>query len=170
MENKTDTKDLLGLLARLAVGGMFIYAGAVKLLAPAEEFAYAIETYKVAGPGLSLRVAHIIPWLELYAGLLLAAGIFTRFNLLFCGAMLLFFEVLLAQAWVRGLPVTSCGCFGSGGSNSLPVEFTQNLVFLALLWPASRYSGRFSADATMEAKPEVLDKKKRQDPLLGKRS
>ncbi|MBU2574573.1 MAG: DoxX family protein [Elusimicrobia bacterium] len=151
MNLKTDVKDILGLLARLAVAGVFVYAGILKLLAPAEEFAYAIETYKVTGPGLSLWAAYIIPWLELYSGLLLAAGIFTRFNALFCGAMLVFFEALLAQAWLRGLPVTSCGCFGSGSSNSLEYEFFQNLVFLALAAAAFRYSRRFSADAAMDA-------------------
>ncbi len=137
------------MLARLAVAGVFIYAGLIKLLAPAEEFAYAIETYKVTGPGLSLWAAYIMPWLELFSGLLLAGGIFTRFNALFCGAMLVFFETLLAQAWLRGLPVTSCGCFGSGGSNSLPVEFAQNLVFLALAWLALRHGRAYSADAAM---------------------
>lgn len=149
MDEKNKLKDIAGLLARLAVAGVFIYAGTIKLLAPAEEFAYAIETYKVTGPQLSLWAAYVMPWLELFSGLLLAAGIFTRFNALLCGAMLVFFEALLAQAWLRGLPVTSCGCFGSGGSNSLPVEFAQNLVFLALAWAAFRHGGRFSADAAI---------------------
>lgn len=145
MTNK-NMRNIIGPLARLAVGGIFVYAGVIKLLAPAEEFAYAIETYKVTGPGLSLLAAHIIPWLELYSGLLLAAGIFTRFNAFFCGVLLIFFEALLAQAWLRGLPVTSCGCFGSGGSNSLPYEFSQNLLFLALTWAAIKWGINFSAD------------------------
>lgn len=149
MDHKTNVKDILGLLARLAVGGLFVYAGAVKLLAPAEEFAYAIETYKVTGAQLSLWAAYILPWLELYSGLALAAGIFTRFNAVFCGGLLIFFEALLAQARLRGLPVTSCGCFGSGSSNSLEYEFFQNLVFLALTFAAYRYGRRFSADAAM---------------------
>lgn len=146
MSGKTETMSIVGLLARLAVGGVFVYAGALKLLAPAEEFAFAIETYKLTGPELSLRAANIMPWLELYAGLLLTGGIFTRFSALFCGAMLVFFEALLAQAWLRGLPVTSCGCFGSGGSNSLPFEFSQNLLFLALAYLAFRHGRSFSAD------------------------
>ncbi len=149
MADKNKIKEIAGLLARLAGACVFIYAGLIKLLAPAEEFAYAIETYKVTGPVLSLWAAYIMPWLELYSGLLLAAGIFTRFNALLCGAMLLFFEALLAQAWLRGLPVTSCGCFGAGGSNSLPVEFAQNVVFLVLVWLAFRHGGRFSADAAI---------------------
>ena len=147
--DKNKITGIAGPLARLALGGIFIYAGTIKLLAPAEEFAYAIETYKVTGPALSLWAAYIMPWLELFSGLLLAAGIFTRFYALICAALLLFFEALLAQAWLRGLPVTSCGCFGSGGSNSLPVEFAQNLAFLALAWLAFRHGGAYSADAVL---------------------
>lgn len=158
MDKKIQMKDILGLSARLAVAGVFIYAGTIKLLAPAEEFAYAIETYKVTGAQLSLWAAYVIPWLELFSGLLLACGIFTRFNALFCGALLVFFEALLAQAWLRGLPVTSCGCFGSGGSNSLPVEFAQNLVFLALTWAAFRHGGRFSADAAIAGTGVVAER------------
>ncbi len=149
MNHKINARDILGLLARLAVGGMFVYAGTIKLLAPAEEFAYAIETYKVTGAQLSLWAAYALPWLELYSGLLLLCGIFTRFNALFCGGLLIFFEVLLAQAWLRGLPVTSCGCFGSGSSNSLEYEFFQNLIFLALALTVYRHGQIFSADAAM---------------------
>ncbi|HBA59902.1 MAG TPA: methylamine utilization MauE [Elusimicrobia bacterium] len=151
--------DILGLLARLAVGGMFVYAGTVKLLAPAEEFAYAIETYKVTGAQLSLWAAYIMPWLELYAGLLLAAGIFTRLNAALCGALLLFFEALLAQARLRGLPVTSCGCFGSGSSNSLEYEFFQNLVFLALVYAAYRYGRNFSVESAIRTTKDDNDGK-----------
>lgn len=150
MDSKLNFRDAAGLLARLAVGGVFIYAGTIKLLAPAEEFAYAIETYKVTGPALSLWAAYIMPWLELFTGLLLTAGIFTRFNAALCGALLLFFEALLGQAWLRGLPVTSCGCFGSGSSNSLGYEFVQNLVFVALAYLAFRRGGLWSADKIME--------------------
>lgn len=150
MNKKIDRTDILGLLARLTLGGVFVYAGTVKLLVPAEEFAFAIETYKVTGPALSLWAANIIPWLELYAGLLLTAGVFTRFSVIFCGAMLVLFEALLAQAWLRGLPVTSCGCFGSSGSNSLPFELSQNLFFLALAYLAFRHGRRFSTDKGLE--------------------
>ena len=39
MNEKLSAKELAGLLARLALGGTFIYAGVIKDLAPAEEFA-----------------------------------------------------------------------------------------------------------------------------------
>ncbi|MBI4350322.1 MAG: DoxX family membrane protein [Elusimicrobia bacterium] len=144
------TRDILGLLARLALGGLFIYSGLVKALSPAEEFGFAIEGYKVLNAELSLWAAYAVPWLELYAGLLLAAGVFTRCNALFIGAALLGFEALLGQAWLRGLPITSCGCFGSGGGNSIGREFAQNLVFLALAWVSWKYGRAWSADRAVE--------------------
>lgn len=150
MNGKTDIKEIAGLLARLILGGVFIYAGLVKALAPAEEFGYAIESYKLFTPRLALVIAYTAPWIELYAGLLLAAGVFTRWSALFIGAMLVFFEFLLGQAWLRNLPVTSCGCFGSAGSNSLGHEFIQNLGMLMLAWGAYRYGGAFSADRAAE--------------------
>jgi len=152
MNTKPETKEIIGLLARLAVGGLFVYSGAIKALAPAEEFAYAIESYRVLNAQLSLYAAYVTPWVELWAGLLLAAGVFARANALFIGAMLVFFELLLGQAWLRALPITSCGCFGSGGSNSIGVEFAQNLVFLALAWAAWKFPSRWSADAVVEEK------------------
>jgi len=146
MTGKGGLKDLIGLLSRLALGGVFIYSGGIKALSPAEEFAYAIESYKVVNAQLSLYAAYAVPWIELWAGLLLAAGVFTRLNALFIGGMLVFFELLLGQAWLRKLPITSCGCFGSSGGNSIEAEFLQNLVLLALAWAAWRYGSRWSAD------------------------
>jgi uncharacterized membrane protein YphA (DoxX/SURF4 family) len=154
MNEKHNLKDVLGLLARLAVAGVFIYSGLIKALAPAEEFGYAIETYKVLNAELSLWAAYLTPWLELWAGLLLAAGVFTRLSALFTGAMLLFFEVMLGQAWLRHLPITSCGCFGSASSNSISREFLQNIAFLALAWAAYKYGGAYSADMALSGKDE----------------
>lgn len=150
MNKETEFKNIFGLLARLAVGGVLIYAGLMKALAPVEEFGYAIESYKVLNSQLSLWSAYLMPWVELWTGLLLAAGVFTRLNASLAGLMLLGFEAMLGQAWLRGLPITSCGCFGSGGGNSIAREFTQNLVFLALAWAAFRYGSAWSADKAAE--------------------
>lgn len=146
MNGKPELKDILGLLARLGLAGVFVYSGVIKALAPAEEFAYAIESYRVIDSRLALYAAYVTPWLELWSGLLLAAGVFTRLNALFIGAMLVFFELLLGQAWLRDLPITSCGCFGSAGSNSLGEELLLNLGLLALAWAAWKSGGFWSAD------------------------
>lgn len=147
MTGRTSARDLLGLAARLALGGVFFYAGWLKAVAPAEEFAYAIETYKVVPPALALLSAKTVPWIEIYFGVFLAAGVFMRLSAACLGAALLGFEALLLQAMVRHLPVTSCGCFGSSHSNSMGHEFLQNLGLLALAAIAWKYGSRFSLDS-----------------------
>ncbi|MDO8802886.1 MAG: hypothetical protein Q7R35_00505 [Elusimicrobiota bacterium] len=64
--------------------------------------------------------------------------------------MLVFFELLLAQAWLRGLPVTNCGCFGSSSSNPLWSEFLLNVIWLAAVWVALRFGSRLSLDSILE--------------------
>ena len=150
MDNENRAKTIAGLASRLIVGGIFIYAGYLKAVSPAEEFAYAIETYKVVPAGLAMFAAQTVPWLEIYLGVFLAAGVFTRYAALAAGAMLLGFEGLLLQAIIRKLPVTSCGCFGASKSNSLGYEFIQNLLFLALAAMAWKYGGKISLDSAVE--------------------
>ena len=150
MNGKTEIKDIIGLAARLLAGGVFIYAGFMKATAPAEEFAYAIETYKVVPPDIAMYTALAVPWIEIFLGVFLAAGVFVRWSALFIGAMLVGFEGLLLQAIVRKLPVTSCGCFGASGSNSLGHEFAQNLLFLAAAALAWKHGGKLSIDSAVE--------------------
>lgn len=150
MNDKIGPKDLLGIAARLALGGVFIYSGWLKAVAPAEEFAYAIETYKVVTPGLAMFFAMTVPWIEIYFGVFLAAGVFTRHSALCLGASLIGFEGLLLQAMIRKLPVTSCGCFGASSSNSLEYEFFQNLALLALAALAWKYGARYSMDSFID--------------------
>ena len=150
MNSKMQIKDFLGFLARIFAGGVFIYAGFLKASAPAEEFAYAIETYRIIPANLAMFAALTVPWIEIYLGVFLAAGVFTRYSALAVGAVLLGFEGLLLQAIIRKLPVTSCGCFGSSMSNSLGYEFAQNLLFLALTALAWKFGGKLSIDSAVE--------------------
>ncbi len=150
MNGKIRTKDLLGIAARLALGGVFIYSGWLKAVAPAEEFAYAIGTYKVVPPGLAMFAALTVPWIEIYLGAFLASGVFTRYSAFCLAAALIGFEGLLLQAIIRKLPVTSCGCFGASNSNSLGYEFFQNLALLALAALAWKYGENYSIDSFIE--------------------
>jgi len=151
MNEKTGVKDLLGIAARFIVGGVFIYAGWLKAVAPAEELAYAIETYKTVPASLTIFIAMVVPWLEIYLGLFLITGVFTAYSALCLGATLLGFEGLLLQAIIRKLPVTSCGCFGASKSGSLSHEFIQNLVLLALTALAWKHGKKLSIDSLIES-------------------
>ena len=96
---------------RLVLGGLFVYAGAVKVLDPLD-FAQNIRNYQLVGQSLSFVAAIVLPWLEILAGLALILGVWTRGAALVVTGLLGFFIVLTAVTMVRGLDV-DCGCFGS---------------------------------------------------------
>ena len=96
---------------RLVLGGLFVYAGAVKVLEPLD-FAQNIRNYQLVGQSLSFVAAIVLPWLEILAGLALILGVWTRGAALVVTGLLVFFLVLTAVTMVRGLDV-DCGCFGS---------------------------------------------------------
>jgi len=96
---------------RIVLGGLFVYAGAIKAL-DILDFAQNIRNYRLVGQELSFVAAIVLPWLEILAGLALAAGIWTRASSLIISGLLAFFIVLTLVTIVRGIDV-DCGCFGS---------------------------------------------------------
>ncbi len=98
-------------LFRMAVGGLFIYSGIVKVLDPLG-FAQNVRDYQVVGPSLAFLVAVFLPWLEIFAGLFLASGLMKRAGAATISVLLVFFIVLIAVTMIRGLDV-DCGCFGT---------------------------------------------------------
>lgn len=106
LKNKT-----LLVVFRLVLGGLFIYAGAVKVLDPLG-FAQNIRNYDLVGQSLSFIAAIVLPWLEILAGVALAAGVWKRASALIISGLLVFFIVLTLVTIARGLDV-DCGCFGA---------------------------------------------------------
>lgn len=98
-------------LFRIVLGGLFVYAGVVKALDPLE-FAQNIRNYGLVGQALSFIAAVILPWLEILAGLALAAGVWKRGAALLVSGLLVFFIVLTVVTMARGIDV-DCGCFGA---------------------------------------------------------
>ena len=96
-------------LCRWTLGGIFIYAGSIKLLEP-ENFAILIEAYGIVPEGLLMPVAIGLPLLEVIAGIGLLFDIHRSLAML-TGLLVLFMAVLGYGIWL-GLDV-DCGCFGS---------------------------------------------------------
>ncbi len=114
-------KNILGsrvvqILARLALGGIFIYASLDKIARPLE-FTKIIENYRILPGALVTLSALVLPWLELFAGLLLVAGIWTRSAAWLLSALLLAFILALGVNAVRGIDV-SCGCFSTSAADT----------------------------------------------------
>ena len=99
------------LVFRVVLGGLFVYAGAVKVVDPLD-FAQNIRNYRLVGQSLAFIAALVLPWLEILAGAFLVAGVWKRGAALVVSGLLVFFIILTAVTMIRGLDV-DCGCFGS---------------------------------------------------------
>jgi len=100
--------DSMYRLCRWGLGGLFIYAGSVKLLEP-KTFAALIEAYGIVPEDLLLPVAIFLPALEVVAGIGLFFDVEGSFSVV-AGLMGLFIAILSYGIWM-GLDV-DCGCFG----------------------------------------------------------
>ena len=104
----------IGLLARLGLGGILLYAGYLKAFTP-EKSMMAVRAYELLPIWLANIFGLVLPWLEIGAGILLIIGVGIRYAAVFGSALMIAFIIAIAQAWARGLSI-DCGCFGDGGA------------------------------------------------------
>ncbi|CAN5353623.1 DoxX family membrane protein [soil metagenome] len=130
--------DVVGLLARLALGGVLLVAGYLK----AVDFDGSVRSV-VAYDLFDYRIAEFIgitlPIIEIAVGVTLLLGLFTRLSGALGALLMVVFVVGIVSAWARGLSI-DCGCFGTGG----PVDpsattyreeiFRDTALGLAGLW------------------------------------
>jgi len=125
------------LLLRVAIGGLFIYAGGAKL-PDLEDFFWSVHHFALTPWDVSMVLAMFLPWLEIIAGLALIV------RRLYAGATLIAtllsatFLCAVGSAWWRGLDIT-CGCFGKEeNATNYPKHVALNgallLACLALVW------------------------------------
>jgi uncharacterized membrane protein YphA (DoxX/SURF4 family) len=99
------------LLLRLVLGGLFVYAGVIKILDPAG-FAKSISHFQILPHAQINLLAITLPWIEVLAGGLLIGGVWRRPSVLLIAGMLIVFIVAIGYAMHRGLNI-ECGCFGT---------------------------------------------------------
>ncbi len=142
---------------RIVLGGVALWAGVAKV-GDLETSVRAVRAYDLLPGGLADVVGYGLPVVEVIIGLLLLAGLLTRYAALANAVLMVGFVIGVASAWARGLSI-DCGCFGGGGE--VDPDETQYLtvilrdaglvlgsVFLAR-WPRSR----FSADSALGLDP-----------------
>lgn len=139
----------ISLLVRLALAGIFIVAGALKVSDLAAS-GRAVVAYELMPNDVAMVVGAIQPFFELVLGLLLLVGLATRFVAWVSAATMVIFISGIVSAWARGLNI-DCGCFSEGGQlapgetpNYLP-EILRDVLFLAMaifliIHPVSRFS------------------------------
>ena len=124
-------KDLLVLVCRLAVGGIFVYASVDKLAHP-QAFAEAINYYRILPYPLLHPSAHFLPVVELVVGSSLILGLGRRGAALLAGIMTVIFMAAITSALIRNLDI-SCGCFNTDGGHSVGLDLLWRDTILLLL-------------------------------------
>ena len=143
-------KNWTALILRLALGGVFLAAGGLKV-GHADVFAAEIAGFQLVPHALIAPLALLLPFLELMIGVYLVLGLFTRFAAWFAALEMLLFAGAIGAAVLRGIH-TSCGCFGpsdtattSWGEVGRDLGFALAGVIIALLAP-----GALALDKRME--------------------
>ena len=142
------------LVARIALGGVFVYAAYTKLRHPWMLFAFSINSYQILPEWAVTLLARILPWLELLLGLLLVSGYQLRYVAAASSALLLGFFAVMLRSHFKGLGI-DCGCFGFGeklGVRTLVRDGALVAVSLAVSVAAfaSARSNRSRPAATLE--------------------
>ena len=122
------------LLLRLALGGVFIYAGALKIV-DAPGFARDVHHFQLTPWIVSAHLAVYLPWLEVFAGLALFLRRLSLGATLALVILNAVFLIALTSAWARGLDI-SCGCFGKEEHN-IQTHFSQLFLRDAALLAAA---------------------------------
>jgi uncharacterized membrane protein YphA (DoxX/SURF4 family) len=112
----------------IVIGGLFIYAGVVKVIDPVE-FARDIDNYKMLPWQMNVWLALYLPWLEIFCGIALIARVLYQGAALILTLLMALFVVITIVAKARGLDI-SCGCFGHA---SKYLSFAWHLVLDFLL-------------------------------------
>ena len=103
-------------LLGLALGGVFLYAAAGKLVDP-RPLVTIIWGYRILPPGPINLLAIYMPWMELVAAACLITGWKRRAGALWVTALLVMFTVALGVNAVRGIDV-ACGCFSTSAADT----------------------------------------------------
>jgi putative oxidoreductase len=116
-------------IADVIVGGVFIYAGAIKAFDPIR-FASDIDNYKILPWAISVRLAFYLPWLEILCGVALIVRRLYLGGLSILTTLTSIFIIATVAAKVRGIDIT-CGCFGHASKNwSFSTHLALDLVIL----------------------------------------
>jgi len=159
-----------GLLARLIVGGVWVWAGWLKLPHP-ESSVSAVRAYQLLPTGLAETVGHVLPMMEIVVGFCLITGLLTRGVGLLSAVLLIAFVIGIVSVWSRGIEI-NCGCFGDGGADpdafsKYPWEIARDVALLALsLYLVVKPRTAFALDGWLfgsDEKTKTLEEKQVDD-------
>jgi putative oxidoreductase len=129
-----DSSTCLNGILRLLVGGLFVFAGVLKMADPAK-FAIDVSNYRLLPHELINLVAILLPGIEVVAGLFVLTGLRLKAAALVVTGLTVIFFIAIVSALARGLNI-ECGCFGTVGGKHiglLTLAIDSTLFCLAAL-------------------------------------
>lgn len=142
-------KQWISLVARLGLGGLFLYASFHKISSPAA-FVEAIENYHLfeLNP-LLMKMTNLwglyLPWLEFFVGLFLIVGVYVEASALIISTLSGIFILAISQATLRGFSF-SCGCLASEGKGASTSEIVFHIIGNLVLIAAGLWLVRYSRE------------------------
>jgi uncharacterized membrane protein YphA (DoxX/SURF4 family) len=125
---------ILGILARVALGLIFLAAAAGKIVDPAA-LAKIIHNYRIL-PDMLVNVAALsLPWVEMVVAACLLTDFASRGASLTATVLLAVFVAAMAYAYSKGYD-TQCGCFTTKADDAIsPASFVRDggMLLLAAL-------------------------------------
>ena len=121
-------KNLLSLvvfLLRVAVAGIFVTSGIVKIMDPSR-FLDDIQAFGILGYDHSFYVMAVLPWLELLCGVAVLTLRYSAAACVLLSVLTLGFIYFVRTARAAGLDI-DCGCFGKWAVFS---SYDNHLTFL----------------------------------------
>jgi uncharacterized membrane protein YphA (DoxX/SURF4 family) len=103
----------VGLVLRVVLGGLFIYAGYIKLI-HLNTSKNDVSLYRLFPFHLSQTIGLTLPIVEVAVGILLVLGLFTRIAALVTAFLLVVYIAGIISVWARHIAI-KCGCFTDAG-------------------------------------------------------
>jgi uncharacterized membrane protein YphA (DoxX/SURF4 family) len=150
----------VGIVARLLVGGTFLFSGATKVI-DVDATVRSVRAYQLLPEAVVPLVGTSLPIVELALAVLMLTGLLIRAAAVATVPLCAAFLIGVASAWVRGLSI-ECGCFGNGGYTADPVpgyvrELLINVVLIAAsIWLARRPDTGWSVDRLLGLRSEPV--------------
>ena len=136
---------MLRLLLHYFFGGVFVYAGILKVMDPMS-FLDDIRSFDLLADPWAAWLAMGLPWLEIFAGLAVMSGALRSGGLLILNGSLLIFLAAISISWWRGIDIR-CGCFGHADATSNYYDLILRDLLLLIAGVVLAWHGKPKAKA-----------------------
>lgn len=141
---------------RMMIASIFIFSGIVKLgyvpgWGDPRGFATAVYEFKILHFDLIPLATFAIPWMEVFAGVLLVFGLMSRGAARILATLIVIFGLAMVTVLARGMDI-NCSCFGGKLAETFPTigeylepavvtwfSVLRNVVFLVLILPLAKW-------------------------------